>query len=118
MTKDEVKNLFATCAVHRRLLYETAMYSGLRANELRSLTVEDLDAENCRLLLPSDWAKNRTDGFQSLPKALIFRLQGFVNSGDVHQLCERLNRRKDARRSYPSNLPPLRPVAYCTGHRR
>ena len=103
MTKDEVKKLFATCAVHRRLLYETAMYSGLRANELRSLTVEDLDAENCRLLLRSDWTKNRTDGFQPLPQALIFRLQEFANSGDVHQLYERLNRRKNARRSYPAN---------------
>ena len=79
------------------------MYSELRANELRSMTVENLDAESCRLLLRSDWTKNRTDGFQPLLRALIFRLQEFVNSDDVHQLYERPNRRKGTRISYPAN---------------
>jgi len=87
------------------------MYSELRANKLRSLTVEDLDAENCRLPLRSDSTKNRTDGCQPLPQAFIFRLQEFGNSDDVHQLYELPNRRKGTRRSYyPANPHPCVPA--------
>jgi integrase len=38
MTVAEIQRLLDVAPVHRRLLYEAAFLSGLRANELRSLT--------------------------------------------------------------------------------
>ena len=60
MTPDEVTRLLTVCPPERRLLYETALFSGLRSNELRHLTLEHLDR-----------TKNREEGFQPLPRALL-----------------------------------------------
>jgi len=43
------------------------LYTGLRLNEIRSLTVTDLDVENPGLRLDGAWTKNRKFGFQPLP---------------------------------------------------
>ena len=45
MTDDEIRVLLSVSSVGDRLLYETALFSGLRANELRSLTIDHLDVE-------------------------------------------------------------------------
>jgi integrase len=78
MTIEEVKRLLESCRPSRRLLYETALSSGLRAGELRALTVADLDAERCGLKLSAAWTKNRKDGFQPLPAVLVGRLTEHV----------------------------------------
>jgi integrase len=51
LTLEEVQGLLAVSPPDRCLLYETALLSGLRANELRSLRVEDLDVERVGLNL-------------------------------------------------------------------
>src|SRR5262252_3542962 len=38
LTVEEIRNLLSHCPPARRLLYETAMLTGLRVNELRQLT--------------------------------------------------------------------------------
>lgn len=74
MTIQEVGMLLAHCAPYRRLMYETALSTGLRANELRQLKVEDFDAAAGGLVLRAAWTKNRRAGFQPLPAALVTKL--------------------------------------------
>jgi len=46
MTQEEVRRLMEVAPVERKLLYATAMCTGLRVGELRSLDVADLDARS------------------------------------------------------------------------
>jgi integrase len=86
LTVDEIRNLLAHCPPGRRLLYETAMLTGLRANELRQLTMEHLDLDQCGLRLDAAWTKNRHPGFQPLPGDLLRRLYDFSRAGEPQQL--------------------------------
>jgi len=74
---------------YRRLLYEVAILSGLRAGELQSLTRDHLDTEQCGLRLDAAWTKNRKKGFQLLPAKLVKRLAAYADSGVVSQLYRR-----------------------------
>jgi len=74
MTRTEIARLVETCAPERRLLHLTAVFSGLRAGELRALRVADLDVARGGLQLSPEWTKNRRPGFQPLPMALLTRL--------------------------------------------
>jgi integrase len=74
LAPDEIPKLLLNCKPERRLLYEVAMCSGLRANELRSLRKRHLDAARGGLILEDDWTKDREDEFQFLPTALMKRL--------------------------------------------
>jgi integrase len=74
MTPEEVQLLLEHCRPKRRLTYEVALGSGLRAKELRSLKVADLDVERGGLQLRKSWTKNRRDGFQPLPVVLVAKL--------------------------------------------
>ena len=71
MPLEEIDALLRAAPESRRLLYETAIVSGLRANELRNLTINHLDDEPCGLRLDATWTKNRKPGFQPLPRALM-----------------------------------------------
>jgi len=59
-----------------RTLYELALCSGLRENELHSLRVCNLDGESGGLILDAAWTKNRKPGFQALSADLVARLKG------------------------------------------
>src|SRR5262245_36465391 len=83
MTAEEITRLLDVCAPHRRLLFETAFLTGLRANELRNLTVQHLDVEQGGLHLDAAWTKNRKPGFQPLPIALSERLYAFAGQAIV-----------------------------------
>jgi len=74
MTPIEIQKLLTFCKPERRMLYEVALCSGLRANELRSLRKKHLDAERGGLTLESDWTKDRADEFQFMPTGLMERL--------------------------------------------
>jgi len=109
MTLDEIQRLLAASPNHRRLLYETAFLSGLRAGELRHLTVEHLAVERGGLLLDATWTKNRRPGFQPLPRALIDRLTAFADSGEAI----RLYRSKSGNRNPDA---PDNPLLYISSH--
>ena len=86
MSLDELHRLLENCAPHRKLLYEVAACSGLRENELRQLTPDHLDSENCALRIDREWDKGRKDRTQYIPKALMERLTVFAASNEVKKL--------------------------------
>ena len=101
MTPDEVTRLLAVSPPDRRLLYETALFSGLRVNELRHLTLEHLNLERNGLHLDAAWTKNREEGFQPLPRELLGRLKAFVDSGEPARLYEEKLRQGGSSREVP-----------------
>ena len=64
----------ASSPLPRSLLYEMALFSGLRANELRSLTIDDLDLDRYGVILNAEWTKNRQEGCQPLYEFDILRM--------------------------------------------
>jgi len=74
MTGEEIEKLMTHCRPTYRLLYEVALASGLRAKELKSLTVSHLDVERSGLRLDAAWTKGRKAGFQPLPAELTAKL--------------------------------------------
>ena len=75
MSHEEIQRLLAVAPSHRRLLYEVALVSGLRGNELRQLSPDHLDIEACGLQLEAKWTKNRKQQFLPLPRVLVERLR-------------------------------------------
>jgi integrase len=74
LTAEEATRLLNEGPQERRLLYELALSTGLRANEIRSLKVKHLDTTKGGLVLESAWTKNREAGFMWLPADLVRRL--------------------------------------------
>ena len=74
LTRDELKKLLEVCLPQRKLLYQVAVASGLRARELASLRVHHLDAKKQGVWLDAEWTKNRQHGFQPLPTWLVEEL--------------------------------------------
>jgi integrase len=78
LTADECARLIQAAPEDRALLYMTALASGFRAGELRSLRVADLDTVNNGLHLNENFAKNRRGCFQPLPCGLVDELAAAV----------------------------------------
>jgi len=102
LTPEEIRKILEVAPEHRRMLYEVAFTTGLRAGELRSLTPESIDAECGALILDPAWTKNRRPGLQPIPRALVGGLLAFGESGAAKVLYERHFGRKDAR---PDGIP-------------
>ena len=113
MSAEEIAQLLDVCTVERRLVYEAAFLSGLRAGELRSLTIDDLDTERCGLRLKAAWTKNRRAGFQFLPRDLVDRLFSFAGSGTPRELYE-----ETYRRNHKGDISkiPGQPLLYVPSH--
>lgn len=109
MTSEEIKRLLAVCAEHRRLLYEVAFCTGLRAGELKSLRIEDLDEVRGGLVLSADWTKNRKSGFQPLPTILVGKLKAAAELKLAELTYTRYTRTSD-------NKPPKNPLLYISSH--
>ena len=105
MSVEEIGKLLAVAPLQRKLLYEVAFCTGLRANELHSLAIKDLDVEKSGLKLSAKWTKNRESGFQPLPQALVSTL---VESAKL-KMAEQFYREsfKKARRPYNAPENPL-----------
>ena len=74
LTLEDIAAIMAVAPPDRRLLYEMALFSGLRLGELRHLKGAHLDISRGGLRLDADWTKNRRAGFQPLPSHLVARL--------------------------------------------
>ena len=112
MTVEEITRLLEVCAPFRRLCLETAFVTGLRANELRNLTVNHLNMKRCGLILDADWTKNRKPGFQPLPTSLAERLR--ASSGEAMLQYQKFyagNGRELSRTDIPEN-----PLLYVPSH--
>ena len=71
LTLSDIAAVMAIAPPDRRLLYEMALFSGLRLGELRHLKGEHLDLDRGGLRLEAEWTKNRRAGFQPLPAHLV-----------------------------------------------
>ncbi len=106
LTPDEIGRLLDAAPERRRLVYETALASGLRKGELQSLQVDDLDTARGGLRLDAQWTKNRRPGFQHLPAWLVGKLQAYGERGEAARLYARRR---------PAGVPE-RPLLYVTPH--
>lgn len=109
MNTQEIRRLLEVCAEHRKLLYETAFCTGLRAGELKSLTIDNLDDKRGGVVLCRDWTKNRMDGFQPLPAVLIRRLKEAGEMKLAQIAYSRFTRKTDKQ-------PPNNPLLYVPSH--
>src|SRR5262249_36264486 len=101
LTSDERRRLLEHCAPSHRLLYETAMETGLRANELRQLSLEHLDIDRRRLRLDAAWTKNRQAGWQPISPDLFSCLYAAAGSGEPLEAYRRV------RSTLPLPVQPL-----------
>ena len=107
LTTDEIARLFSVAPVWRQMLYATAIATGLRLNELRSLDRAALDVDNSRLTLPGKFTKNRKPACQYLPNKLAAGLAEFADSGFIPKLYEKAR----TQRALPAN-----PLLYVPTH--
>lgn len=96
------------------ILFEVTICSGLRRNELYSLTPDHLDAKRCGLILEADWTKNRQDGFQPFPRALFERLMAYAKTGDAKEQYRLAFKQCGAKLSCPENPLLYVPKATAT----
>jgi hypothetical protein len=89
------------------MLYATAIATGLRLGELRSLDRAALDVDNGRLTLPGRFTKNKKAACQYLPNKLAAGLAAFADSGMIPSLYEKAR----TRRPLPEN-----PLLYVPTH--
>jgi integrase len=82
LTLTEVRQLLECCSPAHRLLYETALVTELRANELHQLSLDHLDRGQCGLYLRAAWTKNRQPGWQPLSRDLLVRLYASGRDGE------------------------------------
>jgi integrase len=101
----------AVAPVHRRLLYATALQSGLRANEFSSLTLAHLDWARQGLRLDAAWTKNRQASFHPLPAQLVEDLYAFASAGYPQELyARRVAQGRQDRPGEPLLYVPSRPA--------
>lgn len=97
LTPEEFGKVLAVAPEHRRLLYEVAMMTGLRAGELRSLSPASVDLNKSVLILSADWTKNRKPGLQPIPGDLAQRLVEYGKNGVARELYDKHYGRSDAK---------------------
>ena len=111
LSPEEIARFLEASAPHRRLLYETAFLSGLRASELRRLTLDHLDIERSELQLEAEWTKNRKPCLQPLPRDLAHRLYESAQSGEPSRLYAKFHKRKQHTATIPKQ-----PLLYVPSH--
>ena len=80
LTPPEVVRILALAPADRALLYEVALFTGLRVGELAHLRGRHLDIDRGGLRLDAEWTKNRRPGFQPLPRYLVQKLAGIAHA--------------------------------------
>lgn len=111
LTAEEINLLICSSPRHRRVLYLVALSTGLRANELRCLSVEDLDLRNRGVSLRAELTKNKKPAFQHLPEVVVEELKAFVQSGEARRLYEQAHGENGSLSAYPVN-----PLLYVPQH--
>ena len=110
-TKEELVVILHAAPIERRLLYETAFCSGLRAGELRQLKEHHVDLNEGGFRLEAAWTKNRKPGLQPAPRSLLERLLTFARSGHVDRIYEAAYQRGPTDTS-----PPKGRLLYVPAH--
>ena len=79
LTEEETAKLLRVSCVEHRIWYETALETGYRVGELRSLRVRDFDRFGPSLPLGADYTKNRKDARQPITRELAAKLEILVD---------------------------------------
>lgn len=108
ITREEYRGLVASCEEHRRLLYEVAVMSGLRENELKQLEPRHLDHENCAIRIDRMVDKGRVARLQAIPAPLMERLTAFAASGEAKKLYARFR----CQGEHVAGAAPKNPLLY------
>lgn len=108
MTIGEYRRLIRSCSEHRRLLYEVAVLSGLRENELKQLEPKHLDRENMAIRVDRMIDKGRIARLQPVPASLMDRLTAFAESKRARKLYAQYRRQKKK----TGKAPPENPLLY------
>ncbi len=82
LTSKELGRLLEVAPYPRNLLYRVALSTGFRLNELRALKVRNLDPFGPCLSLPAEFAKNRNDATQPIPRELANELDTWTRGRD------------------------------------
>lgn len=69
---------FGMTGYARALLYRFAAYTGLRANEIRNLTVSSFDFDSCNVKVKAAYSKRRREDTLPLRKDIAAELRDFV----------------------------------------
>jgi integrase len=77
-TTEAAPKRFGMTGYERSLLYRFAAYTGLRANEIRNLTVSSYDFDDCTVKVNAAYSKRRREDVLPLRKDLAIELQRFV----------------------------------------
>ena len=109
LTVDEIGRLLDCAPPERRILYETVLLTGLRANEARQLTLDHLDLENDAILLDAKWTKGRRDTLQPLPRWFLQRLQAYGGQKIAGTLYKK-------HRSKRLSVPATNPLFFVPEH--
>lgn len=83
LTRDEIQKLMDVAPRQRYLLYVVALSTGLRANEIKSLSVADLNYDMRGLNLHAEWTKNRKPGIQELADWIFKLLEKLAQDKDL-----------------------------------
>jgi integrase len=107
LTQDEFCRIMVAAPPYRRLLYDTAIDTGLRADELRQLEVGDLDTNRQGIRLNAAIDKARKERFVLLSPDLCKRLAQAAKGKDAKAPLLKITRNavrefdKDCRRANP-----------------
>lgn len=71
----------------RVLVYRLALEAGLRANEIRQLTVEAFDFDDCTVSLPSAYTKNRKAAVLALRPQTVTELKAHLAGRLPHEIA-------------------------------
>jgi integrase/recombinase XerD len=98
LTQEEVKKLldgtfagdvrYGMTGYERSMLYKAALASGLRASELKTLTVDscDLDSESPTLTVKACYSKHRREDIQPILKSFAKELKAFIDGRNQNEL--------------------------------
>lgn len=85
LNDDEFAKLLSIAPPHRKIWYETALGTGFRLNELRSLRVKDFDVFGPSLLLAADFSKDRKEHRQLIERELADVLRDLAAGRDAEE---------------------------------
>jgi len=112
LTPDEIHKILEAAPEYRRVLYQASLTTGLRAGELRALTLDCIDVEKGLIILDPSWTKNRKSGDQIIPRILVERLVIFGKKRTAQILYTQRYKRHDATQiGIPDN-----PLLYVSTH--
>ena len=94
LTVEEITRLLGSVLLDWLMLYATVLLTGLRANEIRQLTVSHLDRKNPGIWLKAQWTKGRRTCLQPLPIWLVERLIVYGQQNRVEALYDRHRSRR------------------------